>query len=81
LARVVVPPSLRARFGDVSELVIEAPNVRALIAALEARVPGFAAEIEAQLAIAIDGEIYADAFLEPLDAESEVHFLPRLRGG
>ena len=38
-------------------------------------------ELEAGMAIAIDGEIYADPFLEPIGPDSEVYFLPRIGGG
>ncbi len=81
MARIVLPRPLRARFGGATEFEIDAPNVRALVAELDARAPGFAAEVESRLAIAIDGEIHADAFLEPLAADTEVHFLPRIGGG
>ena len=78
---MIVPVGLRDRFGGVAALEIEARDVRALVAALDARAPGFAAEVDANMAVAIDGEIHPDAFLEPLDEGSEVHFLPRIRGG
>lgn len=32
-------------------------------------------------AVAIDGQIYQDAFMEPLNADSEVFFMPRIEGG
>lgn len=32
-------------------------------------------------AVAIDGQIYQDAFMEPLNANSEVFFMPRIEGG
>ena len=31
-------------------------------------------------AVAIDGQIYQDAFMEPLNADSEVFFMPRIEG-
>jgi len=31
--------------------------------------------------VAIDGEITNEPLLEPLEPESEVHFLPRVGGG
>ena len=33
------------------------------------------------VAVAIDGQIYQDALLEPIGADSEVHILPQIAGG
>ena len=33
------------------------------------------------MACAIDGQIYQDAFLEPLQSDSEVFFMQRIEGG
>jgi hypothetical protein len=33
------------------------------------------------LAVAIDGQIYQDALLEPIGPDSEVHILPQIAGG
>jgi len=35
----------------------------------------------AEMAVAIDGQIYQDAFLEPLQVNSEVFFMQRIEGG
>jgi hypothetical protein len=32
-------------------------------------------------AVAIDGQIYQDAFMEALEPDSEVFFMPRIEGG
>ena len=53
----------------------------ALVAALEARFPGFSQSLEAGMAVAIDGEIYQTPLLEPISPDSEVHFLPLIGGG
>ena len=34
-----------------------------------------------EMAVAIDGEIYAQPGYQPVRAESEVHLLPRIAGG
>jgi hypothetical protein len=31
--------------------------------------------------VAIDGQIYQDAFMEALEPDSEVFFMPRIEGG
>ena len=81
MARVILPEALAERFGAEVQLEIEGRTVRALLAALDARCPVIAQELEGRVAVAIDGEIYNDPLLEPVQAESEVHFLPRLAGG
>ena len=47
---------------------------------LEARWPGIGERLS-KSAVAIDGQIYQDAFLEPVEPASEVFFMPRIEGG
>lgn len=81
MARVFLPQGLAERAGGQLEHEIEGENVRALLANLDARFPGLAAELEGRAAVAIDGEIFNDPLLEPVEESSEVYFLPRLGGG
>ena len=60
---------------------LPADSVRSLLAALDARHPGLAELVRAQMAIAIDGELHHDAWSEPLDADAEVVLVPRLTAG
>ena len=73
---------LSQRFTD-GEPGIEASagTVRQLIAELDGRFPGIGAELKNGMAVAIDGEIFPDPFLEPIRPDSEVYFLPPLEGG
>jgi molybdopterin converting factor small subunit len=79
--RVVLPRSLAEHTGGELDLELPGADVRALIAALDARFPGLAGAIEGRMAVAIDGEIVGDPLLESVEPGSEVHFLPRLGGG
>jgi molybdopterin converting factor small subunit len=82
VAVVVLPPRLRALAGGAERVQVDARDVRGLIAALDARFPGIAEQLRGSgAAVAIDGEIVNDPLLEPVDAGSEVHFLPAIRGG
>ena len=82
MARIILTSGLGNQYaGGQTELEIEAPDVRRLIAALEARYPGIGAELEREMAVAIDGEIFQDPYLEPIAPDSEVYFLPRIGGG
>jgi molybdopterin converting factor small subunit len=83
LARVVLSGDLGRRFaGGEVEIRVSGNNVRRLIAALDERYPGIAEVLESDaMAIAIDGIVYQDAMLEDVGADSEVYFLPAIRGG
>lgn len=63
------------------EIDVEASNVRELLQRLEARIPGIGRQVEEGLSIAIDGDIVSDPLLEPIGPDSEIHFLPPIRGG
>ena len=80
MARVVFPDHLLSVTGGVRELVVSADNVRELLLALEEQFPGSEKAL-ARSAIAIDGQIHQDAWLEPLTADAEVFFMLRLEGG
>jgi len=83
--RDAVPPSALAALehdaGEDGQLRLEAESVRGLLRLLEARYPGLRSRLEQGIAVAIDGDIHADALLEPLTADSEVCFVPAIEGG
>jgi molybdopterin converting factor small subunit len=81
MATVVIPSGLQHRTGGESRLLVDAHDVRGLLRELDRRFPGLAEEIESGCQIAIDGEILPDAWLEALEPESEIHFLPQIGGG
>lgn len=81
MARVFLSSALRRFTGGVEEIEIDAATVRALIAELDRRFPGLGQHLRGGPAIAIDGEILADALYEPVPENAEVHFLPPMGGG
>ena len=83
MARVLLTDSLSKQFtGGEHEFDVIALTVRKLIKELEERYPGLGAQVERGfISVAIDGEIYQDAYLEELREDSEVTFLPAIRGG
>jgi molybdopterin converting factor small subunit len=83
LARVVLRDQLRRHCGvDAAELNIEASDLRRLIKALDERFPGAAEMLnQSGVAVAIDGVIYNQPLAEKLGPDSEVCFIPALRGG
>ena len=80
MARVILTGALRDAAAG-REIEVEASTVRELLQRLEARIPGIARKVEEGLSMAIDGDIVADPLLERLDPDSEIHFLPPIRGG
>jgi molybdopterin converting factor small subunit len=82
MARVVLPSSVGRQYtGGTTEIEVEGGTVREVVRALEALYPGLGALIEAAMAIAVDGEILQDPYLEPVRSDSELFVLPKLGGG
>ncbi len=81
MIRVVLSGNLRKYIGGETEVELEAGNVRQLFRALGARYPDLKPHLDAGLAVAIDGQIYQDAWLEPIAPGSEVCLLPKIAGG
>jgi molybdopterin synthase sulfur carrier subunit len=81
LAHVHLSGTLKQLAGGVSEVEVDAQNVRQLLRALSERHPQLAPHLEDGYAIAIDGEIFQDAWFAPIRPDSEVHLVPAIRGG
>lgn len=81
MPRVVLTGNLKQFTGGETELDVEAGNVRQLFLALAERYPKLERHLEQGVAVAIDGQIYQDAWLEPIPPDSEVHLLPQIAGG
>jgi molybdopterin converting factor small subunit len=78
---VVLSGTLKQLAGGESDIEIEARDVRQLLRALGERYPDLAPHLESGYAIAIDGEIFQDAWFAPIRSDSEVHLVPAIRGG
>ena len=83
MARIILTDSLSKQFtGGDSDFEIVASSVRSLIRELNNLYPGLGTQVsDGTLSVAIDGDIYHDAFLEELKPDSEVAFLPKIGGG
>ena len=81
MAHVTLIGNLRQFTGDITQLELEAGNVRQLFERLGTRFPALAPHLENGLAVAIDGQIYQDALLQEIQPDSEVHILPQIAGG
>ena len=81
MARVVLTGNLKHYTGGETELELDVASVRQLFRQLGERYPDLAPHLEEGLAVAIDGQIYQDAWLEPIPPDGEVHLLPQIAGG
>jgi molybdopterin converting factor small subunit len=81
MARIHFSTPLRRFTGGVAEVELDAPTVQALITELDRRFPGIAAPLNEGTAVAIDGEIIAQATYEPIPEGADVHFVTAPVGG
>ena len=82
MPKVMISGLAARRFtGGQSEVEVEADTVRRMITELERRFPGLGRQIDESMAVSIDGEIFQDAYLQPLHAESEIVLIPKIGGG
>lgn len=82
MAKVVLPLDAARAFADgVTQLEVEASDVRQLLRVLDQRFPGLGQRLRTGTAIAVDGEIFQDPYLEVVRPDSEVYFLPAIEGG
>jgi molybdopterin synthase sulfur carrier subunit len=81
VARVVLTKGLTQFTGGEGELELEVSTVRELLRVLGERYPALEPHLGSGLAVAIDGQIYQDAWLEPIPPGSEVYLIPQIAGG
>lgn len=81
MARVVIFGSLRAFTDGEGELEIAATTTKALLDQLVLCYPGLTETVAAGVSLAIDGEVFKDAWFTPISAESEVVVMPLMVGG
>ena len=81
MARVVLIGNLAQLTGGVAEFRLSATSVKQLFQQLADLHPTLGPHLEEGVAVAIDGQIYQDALLEPIAPDSEVFILPQIAGG
>ena len=82
MPKVVISGTSCQRFtGGRTEFEVTADTFRRLVVELEQRYPGLGKQVEESMAVAIDGEIYQDAYHAPLNPESEIWLIPKIAGG
>jgi sulfur-carrier protein len=81
MARVVLVGNLAQVTGGVVEFDLPATSVQQLFRQLGELHPALTPHLESGVAVAIDGQIFQDALLEPIGPDSEVFLLPQISGG
>jgi sulfur-carrier protein len=81
VARVRIASSFTPYTGGQTQFDVDAANVRQLLERLGAEHPALQPQLEHGVAVAIDGVIYQDALLQPIDEASEVVLIERIAGG
>jgi molybdopterin synthase sulfur carrier subunit len=83
----IIPALLRKFTAGRERVSVRGRTVREVVADLDRQFPGLAeqllqaGEIKPAIAVSIDGEIAPGGVLEPVEQNSEVHFIPALGGG
>jgi acetyl esterase len=81
MARVVLVGNLAQLTGGVAEFQLSATSVKQLFQQLTELHPAIGRHLDDGVAVAIDGQIYQDALLQPIAPDSEVFLLPQIAGG
>jgi len=81
IARVVLIGNLAQLTGGVAEFDISAASVKQLFDRLTELHPEIGPHLQEGVAVAIDGQIYQDTLLQPIEPDSEVFILPQIAGG
>ena len=79
--KVVLVGNLAQLTAGVVEFHLSASTVKQLFQQLTDLYPALGRHLEEGVAVAIDGQIYQDALLEPIGPDSEVFILPQIAGG
>ena len=82
MAKVVLPLEVTKAFAlSKYEHQVQGDNLRALLKNLDSLYPGVKERLESGFAVAIDGQIFQDWFLQEVNPDSEIQFIPALEGG
>ncbi len=81
MAKVIFPSDLQAFTGDTAEVEVTSVNYRDLVAELSGRYPALTEEAIRKHALAIDGMIIHNPFLEAFNSDSELVFFAKIAGG
>jgi molybdopterin synthase sulfur carrier subunit len=84
---VWIPSLLRSLTGGQEKVSVAGQTVGQVMETLEARYPGLRVRLfqedrlRPNLSMVVDGEVSARGLLQPLKEDSEIRFIPAIRGG
>jgi molybdopterin converting factor small subunit len=81
MARVVLIGNLAQLTGGVAEFNLSATSIKQLFDRLAELYPELGPHLQDGVAVAIDGQIYQETLLQPIEPDSEVFLLPQIAGG
>ncbi len=81
MSTVVIFSSELQRFTGEAKTEIQATNYRSLVAEVLGKYRKLDEDEILKMAVAINGELVHDPFLQQIPLNSEVHFLLRIEGG
>ena len=81
MASVTLVGNLKLYTGGVTDLEVEAENVRQLFAKLGEQFPELKPHLNDTCAVAIDGEIFQETLIAKIKPDSSVQLLPAIPGG
>jgi sulfur-carrier protein len=67
--------------GGLAQIEVEATSFRRLLLELDRRFPGLGRQVEEGMAVAVNGEIFQDAYQLALDPDAEIWLIPKIGGG
>ena len=81
MLEVSLSGSLRDCADGAAKISLQATTIRELLRKVVERYPRLGSEVDAGIAVSINGEIYRDNWGEKIPADAEVFLLPRIQGG
>jgi molybdopterin synthase sulfur carrier subunit len=81
MVKVSLSGNISQMAGGETSIEVDATSVRQIFDYLQNRFPNIKSHMVDDIAVAIDGIVFQDAWLEKVTENSEVYLLPRIGGG
>ena len=81
MVKVVLWGNLKDRVGAPAEIDMDQKTIRGVFDQLIADHPSLEPDLESAVSVAVDGQIFRDAWFVELAPDAEVFILPKLQGG
>ena len=81
MATIFIPAMWRGDFGGLKEVTATGATVGEAVAILAATYPTIRDRLKSNVSIAVDGEVTPLGLLERIEPDSEIHFVPAIKGG